>query len=258
MGREGLEIRTPEGVPFTIPLAGAGARMVALVVDLLAILAMESAVLSALTAFAPLAPDAIGGVVTLLYFGMSTGYGMVLEIWWNGQTLGKRLLGLRVMDQRARPARPGQMIVRNLLRPVDALPALYLLGAVVCWGTRHRQRVGDWAAGTVVVRTGEPVRADWSQLRRERYNSLREHAALAARLRQRTGPELAGIALDAVLRREELTPEARVAVFGVVAERLRGLVEFPAEAVEALSDEQYVRRAVEVLYTAPRQGPKYA
>jgi hypothetical protein len=96
------------------------------------------------------------------------------------------------------------------------------------------------------------VRADWSQLRGERYNSLREHAALAARLRQRTGPELAGIALDAVLRREELTPEARVAVFGLLAERLRGLVEFPAEAVEALSDEQYVRRAVEVLYTAPR------
>ncbi|MFN7647932.1 MAG: RDD family protein [Acidobacteriota bacterium] len=252
MRGEGLEIRTPEGVPFSIPLAGLGARMVALGVDLLAIVAAVSVGMQALRAFEQLAPDAIGGVATLLYFGTSTAYGMVLEIWWNGQTLGKRLLGLRVMDGRARPATAVQMVVRNLLRPVDALPAAYLVGAGACWWTRHRQRLGDLAAGTVVVRTGETIRADWSQLGRERYNSLREHPGLAARLRQRTGGDLAGIALEAVLRREELTAEARVAVFGALAGRLRGLVEFPAEAVEGLSDEQYVRRAVEVLYTAPR------
>jgi uncharacterized RDD family membrane protein YckC len=252
MASDGLEIRTPEGVPFSIPLAGAGARMMALFIDLLAILAILTTGLSVFRAFERLAPDVIGGIITLAYFGVSTAYGIVLEIWWNGQTLGKRLFGLRVMDRGARPARPAQFLIRNLLRPVDSLPALYLLGAASCWLTRHRQRLGDLAAGTVVVRTGVSVRADWSQLGREKYNSLREHPALAARLRQRTGPELAGLALDAVLRREELTPEARVAVFGILAERLRGLVEFPAEAVEALSDEQYVRRAVEVLYSTSR------
>lgn len=252
MASDGLEIRTPEGVPFTIPLAGAGARMMALILDLLAIVAIVTAGLSVFRAFERLAPDVIGGVMTLVYFGVSTAYGIVMEIWWNGQTLGKRLLGLRVMDCRARPARPAQMVIRNLLRPVDSLPALYLLGAASCWLTKHRQRLGDLAAGTVVVRTGVSVRGDWSQLGREKYNSLREHPALAARLRQRTEPELAGLALDAVLRRQELTPEARVAVFGQLAEKMKGIVEFPAEAVEALSDEQYVRRAVEVLYSTTR------
>jgi uncharacterized RDD family membrane protein YckC len=252
MANDGLEIRTPEGVPFTIPLAGAGARMVALILDLLAIVAIVTAGLSVFRAFERLAPDVMGGVMTLAYFGVSTAYGIVMEIWWNGQTLGKRLLGLRVMDRAARPARPTQMVIRNLLRPVDSLPALYLLGAASCWLTRHRQRLGDLAAGTVVVRTGISVRGDWSQLGREKYNSLREHPALAARLRQRTAPELAGLALDAVLRREELTPEARVAVFSILAAKLRELVEFPADAVEALSDEQYVRRAVEVLYSTTR------
>lgn len=252
MASDGLEIRTPEGVPFSIPLAGAGARMMALIIDLLAIMAIATTGLTVFRVFERLAPDVIGGVVTLVYFAVSTGYGIVMEIVWNGQTLGKRLLGLRVIDRGARPARPAQMVIRNLLRPVDSLPALYLTGAASCWLTKHRQRLGDLAAGTVVVRTGVSVRGDWSQLGREKYNSLREHPALAARLRQRTEPELAGLALDAVLRREELTPEARVAVFGILAEKLKGLVEFPAEAVEALSDEQYVRRAVEVLYSTAR------
>ena len=252
MKPEGLEIYTPEGVPFSIPLAGAGTRLVALVVDLLAILALGSLVFSALKAFEASAPDAIGGIITLVYFVLSTAYGMVLEIWWNGQTLGKRLLGLRVMDRHARPATATQIVVRNLLRPVDSIPVFYLAGAITCWLTRHRQRLGDLAAGTVVVRTQQSLRADWSQLTRAKFNSLREHPALAARLRQRTGPELAALALDAVLRREELNPDARLEVFAALAHRLRTLVEFPAHAVESLSDEQYVQRAVEVLYSTSR------
>ncbi|MCX6604413.1 MAG: RDD family protein [Acidobacteria bacterium] len=252
MKSEGLEIYTPEGVPFSLPLAGAGTRLVALVVDLLAILALGGLVFSALKAFEAAAPDAIGGIVTLVYFVLSTAYGIVLEIWWNGQTLGKRLLGLRVMDCHARPATATQIVVRNLLRPVDSIPVFYLAGAIACWLTRHRQRLGDLAAGTVVVRTQESLRADWSQLTRAKFNSLREHPALAARLRQRTAPELAALALDAVLRREELSPDARLAVFAALAARLRTLVEFPAHAVESLSDEQYVHRAVEVLYSTSR------
>ncbi len=252
MKNEGLEVYTPEGVPFSIPLAGAGSRLVALVVDLLAIIALGSIVFSALKAFQTAAPDAIGGILTLVYFVLSTAYGMVLEIYWNGQTLGKRLLGLRVMDRHARPATATQIVVRNLLRPVDSIPVFYLAGALSCWLTCHCQRLGDLAAGTVVVRTQESLRADWSQLTRAKFNSLREHPALAARLRQRTVPELAALALDAVLRREELAPEARVEVFAALALRLRTLVEFPAHAVESLSDEQYVHRAVEVLYSTSR------
>jgi hypothetical protein len=75
-----------------------------------------------------------------------------------------------------------------------------------------------------------------------------EHPHLAARLRQRVTPALAGVALDALVRRDQLDDGARVELFGELAGRLRKLVEFPAEAVEGLSDEQYVRNAVEILY----------
>lgn len=254
MPDNGLEIRTPEGVSFALPLAGAGSRMVALIVDLLAILALASVAVSVLNGLSALAPDTVGGLTTLLYFVISTAYGATLEILWNGQTIGKRLLGLRVLDAHARPAKPAQILIRNLLRPVDSLPAFYLLGALSCWLTRHRQRLGDLAAGTVVIQTQPGLAPDWTQLSREKFNSLREHPVLAARLRQRTAPELAALALDAVLRREELSPTARLAVFAELAARLRALVDFPAEATEALSDEQYVRRAVEVLYSTSRSA----
>ena len=74
------------------------------------------------------------------------------------------------------------------------------------------------------------------------------HPHLAARLRQRVAPELAGVALDALVRRDQFDDAARVALFRELAVAFKKLVEFPAEAVEALSDEQYVRNTVEILY----------
>lgn len=70
----------------------------------------------------------------------------------SGQTLGKRLLGLRVTRSDGRPADAGRIAVRTLLRLVDNLPWLYALGLVVVLSTERRQRIGDIFADTVVVR----------------------------------------------------------------------------------------------------------
>jgi len=97
-----------------------------------------------------------GGTVALSQAG-TVAYSMVGLAYYfvaeaiTGQTLGKRLLGLRVM--RASGERPGAgaIFLRTLLRLVDALPLLYALGLIVALSTGRRQRIGDLVAGTVVV-----------------------------------------------------------------------------------------------------------
>jgi hypothetical protein len=66
-------------------------------------------------------------------------------------------------------------------------------------------------------------------------------------LRQNLTPELTQIALDAVMRRDQFTPEARVEVFREIADRLRTLVKFPDEVTAPLTDERYVRNALEIV-----------
>jgi uncharacterized RDD family membrane protein YckC len=89
-----------------------------------------------------------GGAV--LFFVLMLGYYFATEAAW-GQTLGKRLLGLKVVRADGSTAGPGPVAGRTLLRVVDILPALYLLGLIVMLATQRKQRIGDLAAGTVVA-----------------------------------------------------------------------------------------------------------
>jgi uncharacterized RDD family membrane protein YckC len=243
-----LEIRTPEGVAFSFPLAGPVTRMIACTIDFFSVSAVVLVVRIALGSLGVLPKDLLTGFTTVVFFLITFGYAMVLEWFWRGQTVGKRLMKLRVMDAHGLRLLPSQVIVRNLLRAIDVLPAFYLVGGTAALVSRHAQRLGDLAANTVVVRLEEPTLPELQRQAGARYNSLLTYAHLAARLRQRTSPEIAAIALAAVARRDTLDPAARVQLFGDLASHLRGLVEFPDEAVEALSDEQYVRNAVEVFY----------
>ena len=86
------------------------------------------------------------------YAGICLLYYIVLEIIW-GATIGKLIVGVRVRAGDGRRAAPWQVVVRNLLRPVDVLPLLYLVGYLVMMATgpEHRQRIGDRLARTVVV-----------------------------------------------------------------------------------------------------------
>ena len=110
------------------------------------------------------------------------------------------------------------------------------------------QMLGDLAANTIVVRTFAAGQPNLEQLLGNKYNSLEEHRHLAARLRQRTSPQAAAIALEALLRRDEIQPASRLELFSDLAHHFRSLVAFPPEAIEQLSDEQYVRNVVAILY----------
>jgi uncharacterized RDD family membrane protein YckC len=243
-----LLIRTPEGIVFPLILASPVTRFLAWIVDLACIAVMIYIAYMLLALIAAINRDFASALLIALYFLISIGYGIATEWLWRGQTVGKRLLKLRVMDSAGLRLQFSQVVIRNLLRFVDNIPLLYALGGVVCVVSRHGQRLGDIAANTIVIRLRETAEPDLDQILAGKYNSFREHPHLAARLRQRTTPEEAGIALQAVLRRNELEAGPRVELFEAIAAHLKTKVQFPQEALEGITDEQYLRNCVDILF----------
>jgi uncharacterized RDD family membrane protein YckC len=250
-----LPIRTPEGIVFSQLLASPVARCLAWSLDLVCILAILTALNTSLALLHWISPDLAQALSLVLYFAVSIGYAMVTEWYWRGQTLGKKLLRLRVMDAQGLRLQFSQIAIRNLLRAVDAMPVLYLVGGTACLLSRRAQRLGDLAAGTIVVRSPRLEQPDLDQVMGGKFNSLRDYPHLEARLRQRVSPAEAAVALAAVLRSDGLNPAARLQLFREMAGHFRQKVEFPAQAVEGLSDEQYLRNVVDVLYRARRPAP---
>ena len=245
-----LTIKTPEGVVFSYPLAGPVTRFLAWTVDAASIVVIGSVVSSVLRIVSAISGDVATALNILAYFLISIGYGILLEWYWQGQTLGKRLLNLRVMDAQGLHLRFNQVVIRNLLRFVDSLPLLYMVGGITSLLSRHAQRLGDIAANTIVVWNPKITEPDLDQLLGGKYNSLRDYPHLGARLRQRVSAEEASIALQAVLRREEFSPEARVELFRDLAGHFKEVVTFPQEATDGISEEQYIRNVVDLLFRA--------
>lgn len=252
---QSLTVRTPEGVSFSFPLAGPVTRFLALSIDLVCIAGAMVVLNMTLGAFALITPDLAGAILMIGYFVISIGYAIAFEWLWRGQTVGKRVMRIRVMDIQGLRLRLSQIIVRNLLRFIDSIPMLYLVGGTTCALNRHAQRLGDMAANTVVVRMPRLREPDLDRLMPGKFNSLREHPHLAARLRQRVSPGEASIALRALMRREDLTPDARVELFGALARHFRKMVAFPESAIEGLSDEQYVTNISDILFRDKGSNP---
>lgn len=96
-------------------------------------------------------------VFTVLGFVLFAGYDIVFEVFAGGRTPGKRMNGLRVLQDDGRPVGFFTSAVRNVLRLVDFMPSAYLVGMVAILATRRNQRIGDIAAGTLVVRDRRAV-----------------------------------------------------------------------------------------------------
>src|SRR3954466_3233259 len=231
---DSLLIRTPEGILFSQPLAGPMTRFLACAIDLACIVAASSILSGLLSIIAIVSLDFARALTMLLSFFISVAYGIMAEWHWRGQTIGKRLLRLRVVDAHGLKVQFSQIVIRNLLRPIDMLPAFYLIGGISCLVSRKCQRLGDIAANTVVVRNPRLAEPDVEQLLAGKYNSLRQYAHLEARLRQRVSPPEAAVAMQAILRRDELDPIARVQLFRELAEHFRAKVEFPSDAIEGI------------------------
>lgn len=243
-----LRVRTPEGVAFTFRLATPVLRAAAFIIDFAVVSAAWSVIGAILGLLNLISQDFAGMVATIGYFLLSQGYRIAAEWLWQGQSIGKRSLRLRVVDARGLRLTFQQVVLRNLLRVVDGLPLFYLVGGIAAFLNAHGQRLGDLAAGTLVVWEPPEPLPDFSKLRGEKYNSLREHAPAVARLRQAVSPDEARAAWSALARRDELEAEARVRLFAELAAHFAAVGGVPAEAVEGVSQEQFVRNVVDVLY----------
>src|SRR5580704_8516014 len=147
-----LIIRTPEGIVFSQQLAGPVTRCFACLLDQLCIMAALTVLNTALGLLSVVSVNLALAIEVIGYFVISIGYGIFLEWVWRGQTVGKRLFRLRVMDVEGMRLQFNQIVVRNLLRFVDSLPGFYLIGGITCWLNSKCQRLGDIAANTVVIR----------------------------------------------------------------------------------------------------------
>src|SRR2546425_5555864 len=245
-----LLVQTPEGIVFSLLLAGPVTRFLAWAVDVpgVAVLLILLVKVTGGNGLIIWNPPLVLSVFPLLMVG----YGIVLEWFWRGQTLGKRLLRLRVMDAQGLRLQFSQIVIRNLLRFVAMLPAFYLVGGIACLASRRAQRLGDFAANTIVVRNPKIQEPNLDQLLAGKFNSLREYPHLAARLHQHVSPGEARVALQALLRRDELNAQARVELFSEIAAHFRSLVEFPPATTEGITDEQYVRNVVDILFRPQR------
>ncbi len=243
-----LRIRTPEGVEFSLPIAGPLSRALAYLVDFTLVIAGNIVLVTLLSTLALISADLSQALIQLGVFLLPILYGVLSEWLWNGQTVGKRMFQLRVVDAEGLKLRFGQLLLRNLLRAVDFLPLFYLVGGVTTLLNRRSQRLGDIAAGTVVIRVPKLSAPNLDSLLGGRFNSLRALPHLAARLRQRIPAPEAAIALQALVRRDDLDPDARISLFADLANHFRAQVHFPPEIAETLTDEQYVRNVVDLLY----------
>ena len=243
-----MSIQTPEGIVFPLLLAGPVTRFLAVFLDAACVNVILVIVSYFIVVFGFLGMDLLLAFYVLSYFVVSIGYPIATEWYWRGQTLGKRLLRLRVMDAQGLRLQFSQIVIRNLLRFVDMLPVFYLVGGVSSLVNRQAQRLGDIAANTIVVRNSEIPEPDLAQVLSGKYNSFRNYPHLVARLRQRVSPSEAGIALQSLLRRDQLNPEARLELFAEIASHMKQIVEFPQEAMEGITDEQYVRNVVDLLF----------
>jgi uncharacterized RDD family membrane protein YckC len=209
---EPLRIDTPEQVALELPVAGLGSRFLALALDTLLQGVLYFLVFVLLMVAGPrLLRDLPAGPVwstilpaigVLLLFCIYWGYFAIFEIVWQGQTPGKRLVDIRVIRDTGRPVDPTAAILRNLLRAVDFLPALYGVGVVVMVLNRNSRRLGDYVAGTVVVH--------------EREASASEPGWSSSTMSIRTAPQSARLSNEELVlietyleRRWNFTPEVR-------------------------------------------------
>jgi uncharacterized RDD family membrane protein YckC len=239
-----VDVRTPESIAFSYELAGLGSRFLALAVDqaiqIATLIAIFAGIILAGTRVAARQTPAVMSTkaaesvaiaaIVVIAFVVLFGYFILFETVWNGQTTGKRLLGIRVVRDGGYPIDFGASLIRNLIRVGEQLVGYYLVAAISAVISPENKRLGDLAAGTIVVRDArlaaprsvtqheaEPVYAATAYLSGEERSLIKRFierrdalsldrrkelaAQLAARVRDRVPPDLGRLDDEALLER---------------------------------------------------------
>jgi uncharacterized RDD family membrane protein YckC len=181
-----LKIETPENVSFDYSVAGIGSRFLAAMLDTAIITLLQVIVIGGALWIViqtgdfsltdpPGAEESqliywIIGFMVLLSFVFYWGYYIFFEILWNGQTPGKRLVDIRVIRVDGTPVAAAEIVIRNLVRTIDLMPMAYGVGVVTMFVSDNSRRLGDLAAGTIVVHERQGVKL--SEVTQDRQNRL--------------------------------------------------------------------------------------
>jgi uncharacterized RDD family membrane protein YckC len=245
-------VLTPEYVEFNFVLAGLMSRFLALLLDTLVSMALTAG-LMLLVALLSMALSALGAALGgtkvgaqlfgvgfaaqfVVWFLVDWGYMVLLESLWSGQTVGKRIMGLRVIQDTGVRVGVSQSLLRNLVRPLDKLPVFYLVGGTAALLSPAQQRLGDLLAGTIVVRERR-LKIPAQLERPDGDTSLLADPEFRARVAKLSSEE-EQVLFSAALRREELGMDARLNLFATLARRLEDDLGFTKPA--HLSDEKLV------------------
>ncbi len=211
-------IETPEGVDIALPVAGPIVRALAWSIDQLVRMAVYVAL--------AMASDSLGssgeGLLYMAIFAVEWFYPVAFELMANGATPGKMALGIAVVHADGTPVAAPASVLRNLLRAADFLPAVYVVGFLCMVADRNFRRLGDMAAGTVVIhrrrRQPLPPLPSWPPVPPGVPLTVNEQRAIIAFAERSTGwtdarcQELADLAAPAL----DCEPKRRV-------ERLQGM-----------------------------------
>jgi uncharacterized RDD family membrane protein YckC len=232
-------LRTPESVELDFTLAGIGNRTLALILDyLIWVIALVVLIFLSLFLWSQIElsfssevlavlREWLGAIVLLSLFATYVGYFVLFETLWQGQTPGKRWVGIRVVQQTGKPAGLVQALLRSLFRPVDDL---FFLGALLLIFGKQEKRVGDLLAGTLVVQEAEKQRdagATVSSDARSKAKQLLEVVNV-----ERMTPDDFAVIRSFLVRRQRFTTLARQEVTTELAQEFSqalGLVEVPLE-----------------------------
>ena len=246
-----LEVETADHVVLRYDLAGGGNRGFAAVVDFIVATLIFVA---AIWGFTTLAQNGAAqflspffGVLVLLTFLIAWSYFILVEWLWNGQTIGKRIFGLRVIGEDGAPAGFVAVLVRNLIRIVDFLPAFYGLGLLAIILSSKSQRLGDFAAGTYVVRAPRP-KVDWLALRTMTPVAEGERADVRG-----LPGEAQRLIREFVAREAKLKPADRARIATQIAERVRP---YTHDVAAPDDDVEFLRAVARSLRASGGDGPR--
>jgi uncharacterized RDD family membrane protein YckC len=235
---------TTEKVVLTYRVAGLGSRFLAWLIDAAFIAVLFAIGVGAGATLEVLRPGLATAVVALWTFALLWGYFLLFEWLWTGQTPGKRLMGLRVVRTQGTAISFLQAAVRNVLRAADSLPFFYALGFAVAACDRLHRRLGDLAAGTLVVHMERKARA----VRPLPDGPPLADRALAALVRRRLGQldrAQQQALLDLCLRRDQLPLRDRARLFRQTAEYFEQRLSLTRD--EYQSDEKFVLQLAALL-----------
>src|SRR5512138_2225791 len=241
---ETLDIQTPENVAFGYQVAGIGSRFLASLLDTLLIALLQiivvvvaTLVINALEEFTAALSTWIVAIFSLILAVFYWGYYVFFEMLWNGQSPGKRWVGLRVIRTDGTPITLSEALIRNLVRIVDFLPAMYGIGIISMFIDKQSRRLGDLAAGTLVVQDRAAISIQSLSIKRMvnlRMQGLTSVSLEGFPVERLTNNELSLIE-DFLLRRDQLTHRNQLAI--QILNTLHQRLGLPQPAVNKLEAE---------------------